>query len=1299
MPYLDFPDGTSTYIKDTKPETIAKAKADHAAAVEAMTKGEASVLGDVGRQAVRGLQDIGRGGLTTLSSVYDYFTDEDLTKDINEYYDSISPGEAETTAGEITKYLVQFGLPGFGAAGVLARTGKVGKLGQAIGAGVVDGAVATDDIQTLQDIFLDSESDETRLARLQGAEAASERLKDKLQVATEGAGFILGLPLVAKAAINTTGALVDLAAPVGSFMAKTIQSSRGATKPGELQKTAFEANTGMYNWLKKNFSYVGARPGKEVAEVMGAKVAMVKANQDAVDGAFDQVINTVGRSVDNGLINQDTALSLSRSIEDFMFPTIRVDYMEPGLKRAEKIKRAKAIQAAAEDNIKSIENNFIDYQSLGLDDGLKISNILKTNRDVFDTYSQQVLNYSDEGADGFMHLFLPQELRDAIAENVGTYGTRVYKSIIDKGYKVNPEFQEAAITKIQSEFGLSRDEAQREFFGLLNPGPKNKNAFNFDTNQMYLQGLNADKGILKGRQLDNLPQVRMALGEAAGYLETDWRRALNNTKLTASLTSQRLSNLIGKTEMFNNIKRLDDISTQTGGVKFLKPKEFGIDAEGKQLKELVDYDAQGNQIIFKQFDEDAGALAGTYAREDVWNALLDATADTKAQWPILGQLYTGFLAVKAGSQYGKTVLSPGAQIRNFTSIPFFSLLNGNLGSTGKFTDAVQNTFAGLINPKTRQLRREKINELIEEGIQQKGGAQLGETLELAKLASERSGFVSQLGKVADKSGIRFFEKAYGMTDDAGRTFNYYNEKDRLRNALLKDTTGLVPIESGKNMLRFADIIETSPSGKASLRTQDILDKYGEEGLEQFIRSESAEITLNTVQNYQRVVPFVSSVIRRAPIGNFVAFPAEIMRNTYNALGRSIKELASDNKEIQKIGMRRLTGAVATTTALPIGLYKLGTALTGTTDEKVDAYKRSFAAPWDSTATLIPIATDKDGNPTQFINFSYMNPYDYLRRPVERVFQEVASGNRDEESLSKILFDSSFGMVGEMFQPFVEPAFSAQALLEGYAGETATGRKIWGKADSDSEKFLKSTLHFIDTALPTITPFRVQQDITGKGVLGVGLETKNFPKAVIGSTNKQGDNAKILDRAGKEIDVAETLVQAFSGLKVVKPQIDRTLRYRGFEANDAIKDATNQFNRLLRSSDKQTAEQFIQGYINSNEKRYRVLRDLYTAIEDARTLGMSERDIEKQLKDTKVANYRDVMRGIFRPIDVSRELATAAETGALTGVAQPVSKGMLDYTKEELSQGLTGQYITPDIRAERARQALREEEERKLLGTP
>ena len=64
-------------------------------------------------------------------------------------------------------------------------------------------------------------------------------------------------------------------------------------------------------------------------------------------------------------------------------------------------------------------------------------------------------------------------------------------------------------------------------------------------------------------------------------------------------------------------------------------------------------------------------------------------------------------------------------------------------------------------------------------------------------------------------------------------------------------------------------------------------------------------------------------------------------------------------------MRRLAGATFTLGGTGYALERIGTTLTGVDQEKVEAYKRSYGMPWDKTATLIPVASDKDGNPTQF----------------------------------------------------------------------------------------------------------------------------------------------------------------------------------------------------------------------------------------------------------------------------------------------------------------------------------------------
>ena len=74
-----------------------------------------------------------------------------------------------------------------------------------------------------------------------------------------------------------------------------------------------------------------------------------------------------------------------------------------------------------------------------------------------------------------------------------------------------------------------------------------------------------------------------------------------------------------------------------------------------------------------------------------------------------------------------------------------------------------------------------------------------------------------------------------------------------------------------------------------------------------------------------------------------------------------------------------------------------------------------------------------------------------------------------------------------------------------------------------------------------------------------------------------------------------------------------------------------------------------------------------------------------------------MRGTFKPIEPSFEMIQAARSGTF-GTPQPIDPSTIRAAQTELRQDLTGRYITPDDRA-RAIQVLREEEERKLIGSP
>ena len=101
--------------------------------------------------------------------------------------------------------------------------------------------------------------------------------------------------------------------------------------------------------------------------------------------------------------------------------------------------------------------------------------------------------------------------------------------------------------------------------------------------------------------------------------------------------------------------------------------------------------------------------------------------------------------------------------------------------------------------------------------------------------------------------------------------------------------------------------------------------------------------------------------------------------------------------------------------------------------------RRYVADWAKNSTLVPLR-DKEGN-LEYIDFSHMNAYDTLTRPIQTVINSVQEGREDKDG---IMDDFILGLIEstrEIAQPFISESIWTEAFQDiapvlGRVGRTA-----------------------------------------------------------------------------------------------------------------------------------------------------------------------------------------------------------------------------------------------------------------------
>jgi len=926
--------------------------------------------------------------------------------------------------------------------------------------------------------------------------------------------------------------------------------------------------------------------------------------------------------------------------------------------------------------------------------------------------------------------FVPEGAQETLEGQLGLYGATQYRMFFDDEFVPEPDVIENAIKAImkggdQTGNPVTREQAVEALTlikakgGFANKNLSPEEILSDETLKSVM------KGPLLGKKLND-PAIKEFLGEytARRELPSGVQGLDKRSEGLLSKTKETIGRQAAVISQSNYFKRLEAYNNRApeGSKMFLdSPPEAGLTAK------------TGEEYVQIPNDIGYGPLRGKYIREDYFTAL----EKTSANWNLkganvfIGWAFGTLAGAKGMVQKAATVYNPEAQMRNTLSALGFAIANGNV-PRGKDVAEAFSTIYGELGNKTKSAsaKKEILQEYIDRGVVGTQ-AQLGEINSMAELAVNQTnvGAGKKFWERRVKAQDNFMTQLYRAGDDVWKVANYEIEKKKLLGMVQKAVLKNKPFT-----------LKSTTPDQAKIATQYGLDpanvdlielsKKGNKVINEFISEEAAYITRNNVPNYARV-PTAIQNLRQLPLGNFIAYPAEIIRTSFNVVGRGITELASDNADMRARGIQRLLGYSAMGYGAKEGIKAFSLMMTGANNEELEAYKRSFAQDWEKNSTFATTRTNDKGNILEAINLSYTLPYDYVSRPIDAVLNAYNNGVRKEEDLYKIALNGTLGAINEFTSPFIGQEMLATRLVGWYNNENQYGQQLT-RSQNLGDRFTAGVLHVMNGFLPPMAGFELATDRTPLDTVNYNiLESFKFGDLSQAALVESGliPREKLSRIKGtKKLDLYKEAGESITAFKVkdLSPRnIAINLRYKTQEFKQELGDAINIYNSMKNQQRGITPEEFRYNFEKSNTQQYNLLRDFAILIQDARELGVSDKEIAKvlRLEVGGVKGWRGLMQNIYTPAPPKASVAIEqrkVDEYSRRNIA-PV-KEQIEFLRTRFNQKFPEVPVTPappepmadrlpgliqetvesipDTTSNlynRARQFLRSEEEKKLMG--
>jgi len=608
-------------------------------------------------------------------------------------------------------------------------------------------------------------------------------------------------------------------------------------------------------------------------------------------------------------------------------------------------------------------------------------------------------------------------------------------------------------------------------------------------------------------------------------------------------------------------------------------------------------------------------LNGKYAINGVADALVE-TSDSLATKSMVGKMYENFILYpKATSQIAKTILSPITHVRNFMSASMFATANGIIPNA----DAIKNAYGALqTGLKGTRQQNELYQKLLRLGVVN-SQVQVGDLVKLMEDVKfgETLNSYNGLDRLLKpfKKGFKVSQDLYTAEDDFWKIASWATESKRLEDAFAAKglTRGMSFLDNAGNNIRL---------------TEDYFEK------------QAADIVKNNIPNYSYVSDFVKG-LRKLPLGNFVSFPAEIMRTGTNIVKKGLDEIAftatlADGtivNPLASIGYKRLAGMAATTLAVPYAATAGAQALYNVTEDEMQALRR-FVPDWSKNSTLIPIR-DKETGQLKYVDFSHMNAYDTLTRPIQTVLNAVAEGNTDTDGMMDDFVLGLIDSTKELGMPFISESIWTEALTDITLrkGKTPEGYQVWNSEDSVGGKVSSMVGHLLESQAP--------------------LNYKQLNRMRI--SLKDEDDEGRFDERGNEYKFSNEILGVM-GMRAVDVDPAKGMIYKVSELQKRERLAKDLFKRPSLKGGVVTPEEIVDAYINANRALFNAKSSFMKDYDASQTLGISSNQLDDVMGRVSKRERFAIEDGEFRPYQPSRDILRAFEENALKlGVENPYNK--------------------------------------------